>query len=474
MKIFGVIARQRRSYHGTRSLAKAAGDKLFGSYSSKSIAKWNRNATLARVVNKEDPMNTWLLAECIGYEQPRAVPIDQVVARVTAGEVIVLRGCLQELGYFATFQSIIRNVFEAFIGADKADAVMAEGVQWLHLYVSSKQLTEITKRLQTDLGTVSMMMVKQVARDLLGVREDAYAEESRNIRIFVPQDSWAIGRDDYLQFERERNRGKLTLHGPHTDVWGYHPLNVINVWTAIGPVLPGNGMSIWPELFGRIPPMGEWHVSRTDQVLGTPFGVSLNAGDALLFHIGHIHGSRINQTDQTRFVCSARFTVGPPILFDKPWYSYMNIDDIPDRIGTAAAPCATDPERPAVPPANIDTANRLPEPVASRPGEIPGTLVFESRSLGIGEVRPLTADYCVARSQDGVFAFSRHCPHEGGDLAAGYIRGDQVYCPGHNLGIDLHTGQSPCRSLPAIHILSPAESDNTVRVAGLPSAAASR
>lgn len=418
-------------------------------------------------------MNTDLFAERIGYREPVAVPIDQVVARVTAGEVIVLRGCLQELGYLETFRSVIRDVFGSYIGTDKTEALMARGIEWLHLFVSSRELTEITKRLQNDLGTVSMMMVKRVARELLGVEADAYAEESRNIRIFVPQDSWLIGRDDYLQFERERNRGKLTLHGPHTDVWGYHPLNVINVWTAIGPVLSDNGMSFWPELFGRIPPAGEWHVARTDQVLGTPFGVSLNAGDALLFHIGHIHGSRINQTEQTRFVCSARFTIGPPVLFDKPWYSYMSIDDIPERIGAATPPCATDSERPAVPTANIDTADRLPALVNSHPGEAPGTLVFESRSLRVGEIRPLTADYCVARSQDGVFAFSRHCPHEGGDLAAGYIQGNQVYCPAHNLGIDLHTGQSPCRSLPAIHVISSAESDNAVRVAGLPIGAAS-
>jgi len=418
-------------------------------------------------------MNTRLLAERIGYEEPQPVAIDQVVARVTAGEVIVLRGCLQELGYLEIFHSVIRKVFEAFIGADKTEAVMSRGIQSLHLFVSSTQLTEIAKRLQTELATISMMMVKKVARDLLGVKGDAYAEESRNIRIFVPQDTWAIGREDYLQFERERSRGKLTLHGPHTDVWGYHPLNVINVWAAIGPVLPDNGMSIWPELFGRIPPMGEWHVSRTDQVLGTPFGISLDAGDALLFHIGHIHGSRINQTDQTRFVCSARFTIGRPVLFDKPWYSYMSIDDIPNRIGKAKPPCATDPKRPAVPAGNIDTADRLPAPVVFQPGEMPGTLVFESPSLGIGEIRPLTADYCVARSQDGVFAFSRRCPHEGGDLAAGYLQGNQVYCPAHNLGIDLHTGQSPCRSLPKIHVLSAAESADIVRVAGLPSAAVS-
>jgi nitrite reductase/ring-hydroxylating ferredoxin subunit len=414
---------------------------------------------------------TNLLAERIGFEETQPVPVDEIVARVTAGEVIVLRKCLQELGCLSVFRSIVRNVIASLLGEERAGAIMAKGPEWLHLFVNSTELIEITKRLQAELSTVSMLMVKGVVRDLLQVKGEACAEESRNIRIFVPHDSWVIGRGDYLQFERERNRGKLTLHGPHTDVWGYHPLNVINVWAAIGSVLPDNGISFWPELFGRIPPMGEWHVARTDQVLGAPFGVSLDAGDAVLFHIGHIHGSRINQTGQTRFVCSARFTIGPPVLFDKPWYSYMPVDQIPDRIGAVTPPCATDPERPALPPEDIDTASRLPKPVTARPGEISGSLTFDSGSLGVGDVRPLTADYCVARTSKGVAAFSRHCPHEGGDLAAGNIDGGHIRCSRHNLAIDLDTGRSPCQSLPAIEILAAKESAGVVHVTGLRNAA---
>ena len=227
-------------------------------------------------------------------------------------------------------------------------------------------------------------------------------------------------------------------------------------------------MSIWPDLFGRIPPMGEYHLTRGDQVLGKPFGIALDPGDALLFHIGHMHGSRINQTDQTRFVCSARFTIGKPVLFDKEWYSYMNIDEIPERIGAVVPPCAIQPKRPEIPPPNIDTSTRLPQAVPSYPGGDLGTLVFESGALAPGEVRPLTGDYCVARTNDGVFAFLRYCPHEGSDLAAGYLEGGRLFCPGHNLAIDLNTGRSPCRSLPALVTLPTVDSGLVVRVSGLP------
>jgi nitrite reductase/ring-hydroxylating ferredoxin subunit/ectoine hydroxylase-related dioxygenase (phytanoyl-CoA dioxygenase family) len=416
-------------------------------------------------------MATELIAERIGPQPSESVPLHEVVDRVTAGEVIILRRCLQHTGFMDEFQSTTRNVFEQCLGAKKAAAIMSAGLEHLHRFVTSSELTEIAKRLQADLSVTSMLMVKRVARDVLGVQGDAYAEEARNVRIFVPQDQWTMGREDYLQFERERSRGKLTLHGPHTDVWGYHPLNVINVWAAIGPVLEGNGMSVWPELFGRIPPMGEWHIARTDQVLGKPFGCALNPGDALLFHIGHMHGSRINQTEQTRYVCSARFTIGAPVLFDKPWYSYMNIDDIPEKMGAVVPPCATDSQRPAVPPSDIDTADRLPKPVAVG-RDASGAPAFDSEALALGQIRPLNAAYCVARTANGVVAFSRRCPHEASDLAAGFIEGNQVVCPAHNLAIDLGTGRSACRSLAAIRILPLTEAAGQVQVASLKEQAA--
>ena len=175
-------------------------------------------------------MSDQLIAERTGTATPHPVRLHEVVDRVTAGEVIILRGCLQKLEYLETFQSIIRNVIVTVIDRNRADSVMARGVEHLHLFVNSHQLTEITKRLQSELSTIMMMMVKRVAREILSVEGDAYAEESRNLRIFIPQDTWVLGREEFLQFERERQPGKLTLHGPHTDAWRYHPLPAVN-WT---------------------------------------------------------------------------------------------------------------------------------------------------------------------------------------------------------------------------------------------------
>jgi hypothetical protein len=339
-------------------------------------------------------------AERIGYGEPVEIPLVGIVERVAAGEVIVLRGCLQELGYMQTIQSILWNAIARYAGTERAKAVRAKGYEWIHLFFKGREMTDLTVEFQNDLSTIFMMTVKPVVRELLGMEGEAFAVDPPNIRAFVPQDSWTDGREAYLQFERENSRGKVTLHGPHNDLWGYHPRNVINVWTAIAPVLPGNGMSFWPELFDRIPPMGEWHIARKDQFLGKPFGFALDAGDALLFHMGHMHGSRINQTEQTRIVCSARFTTGAPEWLERPWNPYMPIDQIPDGIGKTVPGYAIDPNRPTGPPADIDTSDRMPPMLRTRPGSDPGTLVFDSDSLGVGQIRPLNK-ITVLRAQPG-------------------------------------------------------------------------
>lgn len=54
---------------------------------------------------------------------------------------------------------------------------------------------------------------------------------------------------------------------------------------------------------------------------------------------------------------------------------------------------------------------------------------------------------CVVRTERGLFALSRRCPHEGADLAYGRLRAGVLRCPWHNLPIDPETGAQPCRSL---------------------------
>ncbi len=69
----------------------------------------------------------------------------------------------------------------------------------------------------------------------------------------------------------------------------------------------------------------------------------------------------------------------------------------------------------------------------------------------VGAIKALSGALCVARlAEDKAVALSRRCPHAFGDLVNGWIDGNSVVCPWHNLPYDADTGQSPCKSLPKL------------------------
>src|SRR4029077_2033289 len=94
-------------------------------------------------------------------------------------------------------------------------------------------------------------------------------------------------------------------------------------------------------------------------------------------------------------------------------------------------------------------------PDRARPGAARGearrlTDTVDLGDLAVGEVRGVTPTLCVVRTERGVFALPRRCPHEGADLSYGIVRDGRLRCPWHNLPIDPETGAHPCASLGAI------------------------
>ena len=73
--------------------------------------------------------------------------------------------------------------------------------------------------------------------------------------------------------------------------------------------------------------------------------------------------------------------------------------------------------------------------------------LIDLKDLAVGEVRGVSPSFCVVRTERGVFALARFCPHEGADLAYGIVRDGRLRCPWHNLPIDPETGAQPCASL---------------------------
>jgi nitrite reductase/ring-hydroxylating ferredoxin subunit len=78
----------------------------------------------------------------------------------------------------------------------------------------------------------------------------------------------------------------------------------------------------------------------------------------------------------------------------------------------------------------------------------PASPDLTASALKPGDIRALDAKTCVARLEDGsLVAFQRLCTHEGADLALGYVDGDRIRCPWHNLPFEAREGVSPCQTL---------------------------
>jgi hypothetical protein len=79
-------------------------------------------------------------------------------------------------------------------------------------------------------------------------------------------------------------------------------------------VARGNGLSIFPDVFGKYLLCDEKGVVRRDQHFGVPENFDLDAGDILVFCGEHFHSSELNSTSITRHVVSFRITFDRPLF----------------------------------------------------------------------------------------------------------------------------------------------------------------
>lgn len=393
------------------------------------------------------------------------VRLDRVGPGLRRGEIFVVRNCLQAIGALEPLRSMILDTLEEVAGPIARAKAVARGLSRLHEFVPIDQLMQMNPLMKQRSRRLAARIVADLAASLLELGPDVHFEDTPNVRIFIPHDVSAQHEAALKTYVRQRGSGgELTLHPPHQDSRHFHPQGAINVWCAIDQVVERNGMSIFPEFYGHHLPFTQADGGiRPDQYLGRPVTMDLDPGDALIFETIHVHGSTINQTDQTRFVISFRLTTDVPEFRSKPWYNYVRPAACsaegppPNPVDYGQAP----PDRG---PITIDTGGKLPAMVASSQRadgviEIPGGVVPE------GEIRPVSDELCIARIGGKPIAFFRRCPHEGADLAGGAVRNGHIVCAWHGLRINATDGRSGCRSLGALELV-PCEDRNGVIIIG--------
>jgi nitrite reductase/ring-hydroxylating ferredoxin subunit len=375
---------------------------------------------------------------------PASVP--DLKERVLAGEVVVVRGGLQRAGLLEPILQMSLQAVNDVIGPEAAAAVKARGFEKIHEIVPAKDIPRLTDEIYERITARAPQDLSALIPSIFRGVHHHYFETLPNVRFHIPFDATRSDRESFSDFSKKRGEGKLTAHGPHRDSWLDCPDNGVNVWIAIGRVQRGNGLTVYrKEYDGHQRYTGMGNIAR-DERLSEPLTFELEPGDFVLFHTDQLHGSALNYTDETRFVISYRITFDRPHFPNGHYHSYSHS-------GLANGPLRRVAKLPALlQPSYVrsfgERVMKKLRPSKPKRIDLAPANTGDPRGMRIGEIRPTDSKTCMARlSEDKFVTFDRRCPHQGADLAMGYVAEGRIVCPWHNLPFDPATGQSPCRSL---------------------------
>ena len=264
----------------------------------------------------------------------------------------------------------------------------------------------------------------------------------------------------------------MTPHPPHRDSWVDCPDNVINVWIAVGPIPRGNGLTIFPDVFGKdCERVASGSIGYRENP-GQPMYFDLEPGDAILFDGEHVHATVLNHIETTRHVISFRIINGKPNYPNGHYHHYLHSSLANGPLSKLAGI-----------PANLSlgwlttrlrwVAEKLhfvkppTTPKDWKKHAIPGDgkSTFALSSLPLNTLKPVNDYMCVARvAQDKVIAFNRRCPHDGADFAVGTVENGNIVCPWHSLPFDAKSGASPCKALRKLQFFETRIDGDTVTI----------
>lgn len=260
---------------------------------------------------------TWREPSYVQPGRPIALRLDDVLA----GEVFLIRDGLRTLGFF---DQIMRTILERAAAAASEDARAAladRGLEALHLLMTPPEALRLQRDLVSEFDRLPFPIAAGFVAALAEPAPPVHVCRAMYVRLLMPEDVVAPERK-LLETART---GQMRPTSPHRDSWFVHCSNTVNLWFAISAVRPGNSMMVYPETWGSRPARQQTRLDRSAP-LGVPVTFSLDPGDILVFSGEHLHSSEVNVTGQTRFVLTARFTVGPPrYRHEAGWMAHYNL-----------------------------------------------------------------------------------------------------------------------------------------------------
>jgi nitrite reductase/ring-hydroxylating ferredoxin subunit len=383
---------------------------------------------------------------------------ESLLERVEQGQLVILRKYLQELKVYEQLQQVILSSVDQSCGIATAARVKADGIEKIHLHLDVNRIEEVYTLTRAELDRKMPAITAEMFRRL-GASDPFYVHSASLIRLMMPYGFMKHGHQ-----QLQKHLGKLVPHPPHHDHYQNVPTNAINTWIAMGLVREENSMFIYPEIWGKNLPQDGDRAS-AEQYLGRPISIAMKPGDALLFHSNHLHATRLNTTDETRVVLTNRVCLSKPSYPNplKPQRYFMSsgfereleleqIFSIEGFVGSPDKVLTKNLRRFA-----LLAIDKLGLKFRSTPKESPNLKQIPvyspsgfERQLSEGQIAVVDEITCATRLGGEILLFHRRCPHEGADLAFGFIENGKVICPWHGLQFCPISGESNCDAIPPL------------------------
>lgn len=365
---------------------------------------------------------------------------------------------------------------DAVAGEQAAAVVLQTGLNKLHTVIPANAVPDLERFVRRTIEQDCYRWSYQVGREYLGFDGDFLIDANVVVRIHLPDEiaeATRTAEDDIYAhkfgdasarriespfdhysaslYEYHRRLSSLSwIHGGHRDCWYGNSLDGINLWLAIEGVTEDSGMIFYPETT-HTAAVYDRNTMYTGEGWRAPKPVRVFAdnGQLIAFNGNMVHSSICNTSEATRLAITCRLNAEAPTFIKEAYWQitrWLNSADVErgvfESVNFVGAPVV------ACGDTGVDTpvGMRKPDLVVDAEVKEEGVRVLPSEALPEGSkclVAFRDGRIVVGRGRKGPFAIGALCPHRLVSLADGYLDDDDlVWCPGHGLRFDVHSGRS--------------------------------
>lgn len=322
----------------------------------------------------------------------------------------------------------------------------------LHLFLEPEKIPDLQTAIEKEFKKDICDWVMFISEKCLGMKDEYYVDEKIYFRINYPFDYAIKSKSkDPKHPLHKYNKGlprAAWVHGPHIDTWYGHSFKAINFWWNVAGVTNENSMTLHLKKDTSDLLYDEF-MYLDSSIKPPPFTrIDLKEGELLLFNSEQLHSTRLNSSNNTRFVITTRVVQDQP-SFNKSinhhhylkWMSSKNL-----KLGDFSTKEYKNFITKTV---SVKKLNRLRTiPFLKINANFYEQKYFDNPQIkknSIIKINFKDRSVILVNLNNKYFAYSNKCPHLGVDLENAFLIDNKIKCPAHGLEFNSKDGFSGCK-----------------------------